>query len=200
MAFATLDESVKIALDNLPEESDVLKCYAYVHEILWYGTDSIVHAYLMGKAREIFNGAISREDFMSKYDLNYDDSLLSVGIEGIRRDGVFIPQQKENPRIYLFSRDYNAKLPFTFEYDYARELTSRCWVPSDIEDSGLVTLGLRCGKDMWKNCVEGYESTKDGKDHMNRDMFRPVPSKDRNIIEQLILYYSALISEPPSRE
>lgn len=66
MSFATLDESVKIALDHFSNESDVLKCYAYVHEILWYGIDSIIHTYLMYKARGISNGTISREDFRSK--------------------------------------------------------------------------------------------------------------------------------------
>ncbi len=195
MNSATLDESVKIALDNLSEESDVLKCYAYEHEILWYGIDSIVHIYLMDKAREISSGIISREDFMRKYDINYEDSLLSAGIEGIRRKGIFVPQQKEKKTIYLFSRDYNAKLPYTPEYYSSSKLVNRDWAPSDLEDLELVTSGLKCGKDMWKNCVEGYESTKDGKDHMNRNMFRPVPSSDRILIEKLISYYSALIRE-----
>jgi len=189
MTTATIDEATKVALNNLPEEGNG---YAFTHDILWYGIDAIVHFYLMTKAKEISEEIV--ENFMRKYDVNFDESLFSVGLEGIKRAGVFIPQLKKG-RIYLFSLDYRAKLLFTDEYSYSGELLKRIWILSDLGDSRLIELGIKCGKDMWRNSLKTYEMTKDGKDHKGRDMYGPVPSEVQVLTEKLISYYSTLILE-----
>lgn len=153
----------------------------YSHEILWYGVEAIAHVHLMRMALDISEGRLSVDDFVSKYSLDFDGALsgIFVPLRKIELDGVYIPQpayaerwhggepsEKKRP-VCLFNGDYHNRIGYDYtpvetdhwgpDKQYARQLISRKWQPSDLENQVLMEQGVRFGRDLWRTCVAGFE-------------------------------------------
>jgi len=64
----SLDPTIIEALRNIPDE-DKYKCSPLYHEILWYGSESAVHAHLFNMAKKLIGEDLTVDDFVKKYEL-----------------------------------------------------------------------------------------------------------------------------------
>lgn len=213
MQLPNFDEPIKRAVNELTEEeSGMEKSYAFNHELLCYGLQSVAHAYIMQIAKEISSGGISLDEFIQKYDIKFGGvEKFQISVQGIKSDGIFIPNvehYKDDGRTFwLFNDDHRNRIYRAGEFisgkfvsdwkdqNYADALTRRVWQPSDLENLNLIEQGLKFGRDMWKTCVIGFDRYKQG--HQEHR----VPAQTQKVTdlgEKLINYYSAIIEPPPS--
>jgi hypothetical protein len=174
----------------------------YSHELRWYGMDSVAHFHLMSVARDVARGNISKDDFVSKYELRIDENGIAFPFRNLEKDGIFVPnmiyvigKKKRDSDVTLFKGDYRNRVydPDWEDKDYALALIDRKWSFSDFENSDLVEQGIRFGKDMWNTCVEGFEKYNAG---VYESIGHPATNlKVRDLGNKLIEYYSGIMEE-----
>jgi hypothetical protein len=141
MQFPKLDEETKKEANALTiEEIGMWVSPVYNKEILHSGIDGVAIAYLMKKAGDISSGKITREEFVKKYDIDFEkhefgfitplekikcdidfeknDYGLTVPLNKIESEGIFIPEQaywnsrrqKTNRDVWVFDARYRERL------------------------------------------------------------------------------------------
>lgn len=204
MKIKNLSKKVKEEINSLTRK-EIVKNYAYTHELRWYGLDAVAHFHLMDKARDVYGGKISKDDFVEKYRLRFDKyGRIAVPFESIEKDGVFIPEMaywgkkgRSEVDVSLFKGDHKNRI-FMDSWknkDSAKGLINRKWEFSDFGTSYLVEQGVIYGKDMWRSCVEEFEETKNGVIYDGCVCEPPMDPKIKRLGENLIGYYSGLIGD-----
>lgn len=207
MKVKNLSKKVRDDINSLTRK-EIVKQFAYTHELRWYGLDAVAHFCLMDKARDVYRGNISKDDFVEKYRLRFDKrGYLAVPFESIEKDGIFIPEMTygffgKKPRsevdVSLFDAGDHINrilMPSWKDKDYAVALMRRKWEFSDFEDADLVEQGVRYGRDFWGTCVAGFNENKDGM-FFEGKMYEPaIPAKLKRLGEKLVGYYSGIIGE-----
>lgn len=205
----TLDEETKKGLNEVTEE-DIEVSYAYNHEILWYGICAVAHTHVMRMARDIAEGKISQDEFVKKYELDFESEKYGfvLPLKKIENHGIFIPSDAYysdanglERTISFFDSDYNNRIMFHESWvdkEYAYKLVEKLWQPSDLANAEVVEQGVKFGRDMWQTCVEGFNRVKGGSikgTRNGKDIYGPAqPKKVTDLAEKLIAYYSEFIS------
>ncbi len=212
MPIPVLDKETAKAVNELTQ-TDIGTNSAFDHEILWYGINSVVHAYIMVQARDVYSGKVSLDDFVQKYSIDavrespgytfngvytppHTVHGIFVPLRNIESAGVFVPRQAywtPDRKIKMFDGDYLNWVndpSWTADKGYAYDLLKRCgreiWTPSIFEDQAIVEVGLRFGRDMWRTCTVVFEKRQADKEQSQ---------KVAELGRKLIAYYSAVVSE-----
>lgn len=195
----------KISINTGRYEIEGKECYAYLHELVYYGIEAIAHIELMKKAIEISKNKISIEDFFKKYKIDFErinGNVINNGFIGslrsIENEGIFIPTHayfnKEDRKIYFFSADYKNRI-YTWPENKLSliELANKKWnFSKDFNDIALVEQGLIFGKCIWESCIKGFEKYQKG---VKEYSIQKQPKNITNLGKRLIKYYNSVISE-----
>jgi len=215
---AQLDEETKSRLNSFDPEQ-VGKWNPYHHEIVWYGTEALVHCCVLNFARPVSTGEESLEKFLEEMGMKG----LRAPVKVLKNNGIFVPSHVydcypfaclDGEFVRLFSGDYRNL--FLSEYrmkdglkpktdDYLKnekkyleflEFLETSHKVSDFQNPGFVNTGIRLSREMWEISVQGFEEGLERKPRPSE--FRPAKPQPQEVTElgrKLIAYYSQIVSE-----
>jgi len=206
--YPEIDEQLEQAIAELPykqledEEQPFYytgheEYYGFIHEVCWYGIDSVDHICVLQIANQIRENALSPAVLQKMFELRfipYDppklvgwedmdmekkerfDNRKSRGFEGSRefleeRLGLYYPEFKDYNGINFFNDDYFTRFRFLEEENSKRnaeELTSRGWSLEDLGDPEILLAADKFARDMWDTCVTGHKRNEQTEDVLRR--------------------------------
>jgi len=215
-----LDKETKKALNAI--SLDFLKhhCPAYEHDIVWYGTEAILHGDIMRKVQQRVKDGFSLRAFLKEYSVKFDymgRSLnnkskkiyhernpeaplrLCIDLKILEKDRIFVPKHT-----YEFFLEQPLSVHeshiWLFNRDYINrlqdsasvELMNHSWTKADLLNPLIVQHGFEFAKALWEDSIKKYEKGLEFHASPERPFPRVQPERVNQLARKLINYYTSL--------